>query len=247
MDIGGASIVLGMLIAAGAGFISFISPCVLPLVPAYVSFVSGLSADDLRNSSGQLNRGGRILMPSIAFVLGFTLVFVALGASATAIGGFLLDRLSLLSKIAAVVVIVLGLHMIGLFRLRFLQVERKFQVTRRPAGMIGAFVVGLAFAFGWTPCVGPILAGILAFAAQQETLGRGIALLAAYSLGLGIPFIVAGLAVNRLVGLLGRMGRFLRLAEAASGILLVAVGVLIFTNNLAAISQYLAFMGRFAK
>jgi cytochrome c-type biogenesis protein len=247
MDVNTTSVALAMLIAAGAGFVSFISPCVLPLVPAYLCFVSGMSAAELRGEGELRTSRGRVVAASLAFVLGFSVVFVALGASATAIGGFLLDRLSLFSKIAGVLVIVLGLQMIGLFRLRILQREKRIHVTRRPRSVLGAFVVGLAFAFGWTPCVGPILAGILALAASQETIGRGIALLAAYSLGLGIPFIAAGLAINRFVGLLGRVSRYLRFAELASGVLLVAVGVLIFTNGLTMISQHFGFLSRFAK
>jgi len=246
VDLSHASLALGLLIALGAGIVSFVSPCVLPLVPAYLSFVSGLSVNEMRGDAAGRS-AKRILAPSLAFVIGFSVVFIALGATATAIGSFLYDRAAILAKVAAVLVVILGLHMIGVFRLGFLQRERKIEVNKRPAGILGAFVVGLAFAFGWTPCIGPVLGGILGYAASQDTVAKGILLLAAYSLGLGIPFIIAGLAINRFISLIGRVGKHLRIAEIASGVLLVIVGVLIFTGNLALLSEHLGFLSRFSK
>ena len=171
-----------------AGFLSFISPCVLPLIPGYISFVSGASLEDMRAGGGAARR--QVLLTSAAFVLGFSLVFIALGASATAIGRFIFDKLPILSKIAGTVIIIFGLHLMGVFRLALLDTEKRTQTQRKPAGPLGALLVGVAFAFGWTPCIGPILAGILLVAGSRETIGEGVLLLAVYSLGLGIPFLL---------------------------------------------------------
>jgi cytochrome c-type biogenesis protein len=154
-----------LLTAFAAGFLSFVSPCVLPLIPGYLSFVSGLTLEEMRGGAAG-NSGARrqVLMASTAFVLGFSTVFIALGASASAIGDFLMSRLPLLGKIAGVLIIIFGLHTMGVFRLRFLETEKRIHTSRKPAGLVGAFLVGIAFAFGWTPCIGPILGGILTIA-----------------------------------------------------------------------------------
>ena len=172
-----------LLAAFGAGLLSFISPCVLPLVPGYLSYISGLSLDEMRGQS--LTPGGRatalshdnrrrIIGASLAFIVGFSLVFVALGASASAIGQFLMARLTLLGKIAGAIIIVFGLHTMGVLRIEWLYQEKRVQTSQRPAGLVGAGLVGIAFAFGWTPCIGPILAGILTIAAAQDTVGSGV-------------------------------------------------------------------------
>jgi cytochrome c-type biogenesis protein len=231
---------ISLFAAFGAGFLSFVSPCVLPVVPGYLSFVSGATVEDL--ASGKTTRSKRwaIMVDIIAFVLGFSVVFVLLGASATAVGGFLLSKLSLVSKIAGVLVIVLGLHMLGVFRLTALYREKRIHTESKRVGPLGSFLVGVAFAFGWSPCIGPILGGILAYASTQETVGQGMVLLAVYSAGLGIPFIVAGLSMDAFFRLTGRFKRHFRAIEVASGVLLIAVGVLIFTNQLTIISGWMA-------
>ncbi len=222
------------------GLISFISPCVLPIVPGYLSFISGVSFEEMQNAEQRSAVRKRIAKNSLFFILGFSAVFVALGASATAIGQFLHDQISIIGKIAGVIIIVFGLHMTGLFKIPFLNYEKRFQTSGRRLGLLGAFLVGLAFAFGWTPCIGPILAGILAIASQQDTVGKGIVLLAVYSLGLGIPFFLTGLSVTAFYNIFNKFKRHLHKVEIAGGILLVLVGILIATNYLTLLSGYLS-------
>jgi cytochrome c-type biogenesis protein len=232
---------VSLLAAFAAGVLSFISPCVLPLIPGYLSFISGTTVDELRGA-GAVPTGARrrALISSLAFVLGFSLVFISLGASASAIGQYMMERLTLLGKIAGVVIILFGLHTMGILRIGWLYSEKRVQTSRKPAGPLGAVLVGIAFAFGWTPCIGPILAGILAIAASQETIGQGVQLLAVYSAGLGIPFIATSLAINRFFSAFARIRRHYHAIEVASGALLVVIGVLIFTNRFTIIAQYLS-------
>jgi cytochrome c-type biogenesis protein len=231
-----------------AGVLSFISPCVLPLIPGYLSYISGVTLDEMRGtpSGGAAVAAApvvvvnpRVMMTSVAFVLGFSLVFVSLGASATYLGQFMMERLTLLGRIAGVILVIFGLHMMGVFRIGWLYQEARIHTSSRPAGFLGAVVVGIAFAFGWTPCIGPILAGILAIAAAQDTVGKGIQLLAIYSAGLGIPFLLAGLAIDHFFTAFHRIRRHYRKIEIVSGILLVIIGVLIFTNRFTIIAQWL--------
>ena len=229
---------VNILTAFVFGIISFISPCVLPIVPGYLSFISGYTFEEMLNS----DRGAtlrKVTLNSILFVAGFSVVFVALGASATAVGHFLLQKLNLFSKIAGVIIIIFGLHMVGLFKLKFLNYEKKFH-TGKKMGIFGSFVAGLAFAFGWTPCIGPVLAAILAIAAQQDSIGKGILLLSVYSLGLGIPFLVTSLSLNAFLGFFKRFSRYIRWVEVSGGVLLILVGILIMTNNLTVLSGYFA-------
>ncbi|MEB3297932.1 MAG: cytochrome c biogenesis protein CcdA [Candidatus Sericytochromatia bacterium] len=224
---------VNVAVAFGAGLMSFLSPCVLPLVPGYLSFVAGVSLDELKAGAATASGArGRVLSQTLAFVLGFSLVFVLLGASATTLGALLLDHQVLIGRLAGAVVILFGLHTAGWLRIPFLYQERRASVKNRPAGFVGAFVVGLAFAFGWTPCIGPILASILTLASQEETLGQGVALLGAYSCGLALPFLGAALAFDRLLGLFDRVKRHMRVVEVVSGLLLVFVGILLATGGL---------------
>lgn len=238
---------VSLLAASVAGLLSFVSPCVLPLIPGYLSFISGATLNELRGAgvtsdAGELSSGlrRRTLLASLAFVLGFSLVFMALGASATAIGQFLMERLTVLGKIAGIILIIFGLHTIGILRIGWLYGEMRMQARRKPAGLFGAMIVGVAFAFGWTPCIGPILAAILAIAGSQHTVTQGVELLAAYSLGLGIPFIATALAIDRFFAAFARIRRYYGVVETASGVLLITVGVLIFTNRFTVIAQYLS-------
>jgi cytochrome c-type biogenesis protein len=176
---------------------------------------------------------------SLMFVLGFSTVFVALGATATVVGQFLLSHLVLLSKIGGLIIVILGLHMAGWLRIGFLNYQKRFQAKNAPVSSIRAFVVGLAFAFGWTPCVGPILATILVYAGTQQTVGKGVLLLAFYSLGLGIPFVAAGLGINAFLNLFSRMKVHLRLVEIISGSVLVVVGLLMFFGMLPSVAGIL--------
>lgn len=237
---------LSLVTAAGAGVISFLSPCVLPLVPGYISFVSGTSLSDLTEGAGtpeeRAARRRRIVRNTVLFVLGFSVVFVAMGASATYAGQWLAGNRVWLSRIAGTAIVILGLHVMGVVKIPFLNVEKRFHTQREPAGWIGSFVIGLAFAFGWSPCIGPILAGVLVLAANHETVGQGIVLLSAYSAGLGVPFILTGLAVDRFFAVSKKVKRQMRTVEIVAGGLLVVIGVLVFTDSLQWLSQYLTFL-----
>ena len=233
-----------LLAAFLAGVLSFISPCVLPLIPGYLSFVSGVTLDEMRGNGALAapapGARRKAVIASIAFVLGFSLVFVSLGASATAVGAYLMTRLAVLGKAAGVIIILFGLHMMGVLRIGWLYSEKRVQTAKKPAGFFGAMVVGIAFAFGWTPCIGPILAAILAIAAAQESVWQGVKLLAVYSLGLGVPFIATSLAINQFFAASARLRKHYHAIEVVSGVLLVVVGVLIFTNRFTIIAQYLS-------
>ena len=222
-----------------AGLISFISPCVLPIVPPYLCFLAGMSLDELSAEDRSTGTGARIIAASVAFVAGFATVFVALGASASVIGQLVTRHLDTLSIIAGVIIIILGLHFLGVFRIGLLYREARVQVERKPAGLVGAYVVGLAFAFGWTPCVGPVLAAVLFAAGAEETAMRGAALLAAYALGIGIPFVLAAMFVTPFLGFLRRFSRHLGTVEKVMGGLLVLTGILFVTGQMQTISYLL--------
>jgi cytochrome c-type biogenesis protein len=227
--------------ALGAGVLSFLSPCVLPLVPAYLCFIGGVSLDQLTGEGRRDGDGaaGRVLLSAAMFVLGFSAVFVALGASASAISGFLLENQVLFSRIAGVVIIVFGLHFMGVFRIRFLNAEARVHPQSRPAGLLGAFLIGLAFAFGWTPCIGPVLATILSVAASRDSLSYGTTLLASYAAGLGIPFLVAAMAAGPFMRWLRRMRPYMHAIELATGGLLVLTGILFVFNSFQILSIWL--------
>ena len=231
---------ISLLTAFVAGLASFLSPCVLPIVPGYLSFISGVNLAQLRGASAPPGVTRRVALTSLFFVLGFSTVFVALGAAATVVGELLQAHKRALGVVGGVVIIVLGLHMAGLVRIEWLLSEKRATVRQRPLGLVGAYVVGLAFAFGWTPCIGPILGAILLYASQQETVAQGVLLLAAYSAGLGIPFVVAGLAVNGFFRVFGRLRGSMRTIEMVSGALLVGVGLLLVTDRLTLLAQYFA-------
>lgn len=226
--------------AAGAGILSFLSPCVLPLVPAYLCFVAGTSLDQLIDRDEvdpALNR--RVFYAAIAFVLGFSTVFIVMGASASAINQLVVLHIEIIGKVAGAIIVIFGLHFMGLFRIALLYREARLTPQTRPTSLLGAYVIGLAFAFGWTPCVGPILASILTIAGSRGDLGFGVTLLATYALGLGIPFLAAALAIRPFMNFMRRFRRHLRKVEIAVGGLLVVTGILIFTNNLGQLSYFL--------
>lgn len=221
-----------------AGLLSFASPCILPLTPPFLCYMAGLSAADLAESD-TTRRSLRILRPALAFVGGFTLVFVALGATASAMGKLLLEHLSLLGSLAGAVIIVMGLHFLGVLRIGLLYRSATVQIGSQPAGLFGAFVMGLAFAFGWTPCAGPVLAAVLFMAGAEESVGRGVVLLFAYAAGTGIPFLLAAAFAGRFFRLLGRFKRHLGTVEKVMGGFLVATGVLFITGSMADIAGWL--------
>jgi cytochrome c-type biogenesis protein len=222
-----------------AGIFSFLSPCVLPLVPGYISFVSGVSFDELRDNVNGKKVVYRSVIMSVFFVLGFSIVFVALGATATSLGQAITRHIHIFTKIAGIVIVVLGVHLSGIYRIPLLERQKKIDVSSRKGGIAGALFVGFAFAFGWTPCIGPLLGGILAVAATQDTVKRGVMLLSAYSLGLGIPFIVTAFMVSGFIKFFEKYRRFIRFGETMAGVLLIAVGVLIFFDKLSVVTYAL--------
>jgi cytochrome c-type biogenesis protein len=232
------------LAAFVAGILSFLSPCVLPLVPGYVSLISGATVEDLQ--AGDRRMLGTVMLHSLTFILGFSVVFIALGAVATGIGQFANQYHNLLAKAAGIVVIIFGLHLTGLLKIKALYADKRLHDVKGGSSALGSFAVGFAFAFGWTPCIGPILATILVFAGAQETVFKGVLLLAIYSAGLAVPFLLTSLGVDRFLGFYTRFRRHLHTVEVISGVLLIVVGVLIFMNNLKLLSGYLAFLNRFA-
>jgi cytochrome c-type biogenesis protein len=220
---------VGVLVAFGAGLFSFLSPCVLPLFPSYVSFITGMSVGDLTGDlTGAARR--RVILHALAFVLGFSLVFVALGASFSAAGQFLLDYRGLIRQVGGALIVLFGLYIAGVFKLAAMGRTMQFQLREKPAGYLGSLVVGITFAIGWTPCVGPILGAILSLAGTAETVQRGIGLLIAYSAGLGLPFLLSALALGSFLKFFKRYRPLIPVMERAAGVLLVIVGVLVFTN-----------------
>jgi cytochrome c-type biogenesis protein len=222
-----------------AGLFSFLSPCVLPLVPGYVSFMSGLSLEELSQDETPGKALRHAGWESLFFVLGFAVVFTALGATASAAGAFLIAHMREVTRLAGTVIVVFGLHMTGLITIPILYKHVRADTAAFKPGYGGSFLMGLAFACGWTPCIGPILSGILALAATRDTVGQGMRLLFVYSLGLGVPFILTGFAVGGFMRLFRRFKKHIRTGEILSGALLVAVGVLIFTDRLTWLIRYL--------
>ena len=221
-----------------AGLVSFISPCVLPIVPGYLSFISGVNVAQYKEGGAPRDLVRRVALTSLVFVLGFSTVFVALGAAATYMGSLLQEHKRSLGVVGGVIIIILGLHTAGIFKINWLLSEKRANVESKPLGLLGAYVVGLAFAFGWTPCIGPILGAILLYASQQDTVTQGVVLLSAYSAGLGIPFILSALAVNGFFKAFSRLRTHMRAVEVVSGVLLVGVGLLLVTNRLTLIAQW---------
>lgn len=223
-----------------AGVLSFLSPCVLPLVPPYLCFLAGSTLEELTGETeADPSLGVTAFVSASMFVLGFSAVFVALGASATWLGNMLYEHLPLLAQIAGVAIIIMGLHFLGVFRFALLNREARFHPATRPAGPFGAFAIGLAFAFGWTPCIGPILGAILGIAAGEEQIGYGAALLAVYSAGLGVPFLLAALAIKPFLNFMKNFRQHLGRVEKAMGGLLVITGVLFLSGAFTTFSFWL--------
>lgn len=220
------------------GLLSFLSPCVLPLVPPYLCFLAGVSFEELTSEKPQAGTR-RVFLTALAFVLGFTTVFVALGATASLIGQTLTRYLHILSIFAGVIILVMGLHFLGVFRLTWLYTDARVEVKRKPPGMIGGYLVGLAFAFGWTPCVGPVLAAILFMAGAEDTAWRGAGLLFMYSLGIGLPFLVASLFAGPFVQAMKAMRAQMGVIEKVMGALLVVTGILFMTGQMSTIGNWM--------
>ena len=227
-----------------AGLISFLSPCVLPLVPGYVSLISGTGVEELKSQEARVLR--KLMLNSAAFILGFSVVFITLGAISTEVGQILARYKSLLAQLTGVVSILFGLHLTGLLRINALYADKRLHNVKGGSSALGAFAIGFAFAFGWTPCVGPILAVILGFAAAQDSLVKGVMLLAIYSLGLAVPFLLTSLGIERFLKFYSRFRAHMHAVEVASGGLLIALGVLLVLGRFTMISNYLSFLNRFA-
>ena len=215
---------MGLTIAFGAGLLSFLSPCVLPLIPSYVTFITGLSLEDVQKSRRAA------LIHSLLFVLGFTLIFLALGATATALGQLLSYQRVWITRVGGVLIIVFGLYMLGIFNVSLFSRERRVHIADKPVGYLGTLLVGIAFGAGWTPCIGPILGSILTYAASSADMSRGIWLLLAYSLGLAVPFLLSAIAVERFLDVFARMKRQMVWITRTSGVLMIVIGVLMVTN-----------------
>jgi len=227
-----------------AGLISFLSPCVLPLVPGYVSMISGAGVEELKSAHGQLMR--RVMVNSIGFILGFSVVFVSLGAISTEVGQLAAQYKHTLSIVAGVIIIIFGIHLTGIFQIKWLLQDTRLHSVKGNSTPIGAFVIGFAFAFGWTPCLGPILTLILGFASQEDTLVKGILLLAVYSLGLAVPFLLTSLLMERFLKFYSRFRSHMHALEVASGGLMIALGILLVIGRFTLISSWLSFLNRFA-
>jgi cytochrome c-type biogenesis protein len=232
------------LAAFVAGLISFLSPCVLPLVPGYVSLISGAGVEELKSNDSQLLR--KVMLNSAAFILGFSIVFIALGAISTEVGQLLRFYKSTLARVAGVIIIVFGLHLTGIFKIKALYTDARLHSVKGGSTPWGAFVIGFAFAFGWTPCVGPILAVILGFAAAQDSVMKGIFLLAIYSLGLAVPFLLTSLGIERFLKFYSRFRSHMHALEIASGALLIVLGGLLVFGRFTLLSSYFSFLNRFA-
>ncbi|TVP42265.1 MAG: cytochrome c biogenesis protein CcdA [Gemmatimonadales bacterium] len=226
---------VGIFIALSAGVLSFLSPCVLPLVPSYLTFVTGMSLEDLEEGVER----GRVFRTALLFTLGFSLVFMLLGASASFLGQFFRSYEDWLARIGGVVLIVLGLHLAGLFRLTPLLREKRVHVSGTPVGALGAVGVGMAFGAGWTPCIGPVLGGILTYATVQDTFWSGVGLLGVYSAGLAIPFLVSALALDRFLHAFKRIRPFLGAVQVISGVLLIFLGILLLTGAFTILTTWL--------
>ncbi len=228
---------VSILIAFVAGLLSFASPCVLPLIPSYLTFITGLSFEDFEAENSAAVRRLTVLH-SLLFILGFSMVFIALGASATAIGGLFNKYKEMIRIVGGIIVIIFGIHITGLINLKFLENEKKVHIRNKPAGYLGTLLVGITFGAGWTPCIGPILGTILSLAINMKTVYAGITLLAAYSLGLGVPFFLSSLAVNSFLAYLKKFRKYIKAVTVTSGVFLIIIGVLLISNHFEAITRY---------
>ena len=214
------------------GLISFASPCILPLIPSYVSYITGISYDDLVSKESSRKNMNITLLHSVAFVTGFTIIFVLLGATASFAGSVLTQHLDLIRIVGGVLIIIMGVFVMDVVNIPFLQREAKLQLKTRPAGYAGTIVVGMIFGAGWTPCTGPFLGSVLALAMETETLGRGMALLTFYSLGLGIPFILSALAISAFLSSFNKLRMHFKVIKMVSGAVLIIMGVLLITDKM---------------
>ena len=229
---------ISLFAAFSAGLLSFVSPCVLPLVPSYVSYISGLTVEQLADTTQRQRFRKAIILNSLLFIAGFSAVFIAFGASASLIGQMLITYQEYIRKIGGVLIVIFGLYLLGVLNMGFLTTEKRFHFRHRPAGYAGSFLIGVAFAAGWTPCVGPVLGTILLYASTSDALANGVALLTAYSLGLGLPLFLTALGVDRFLTYFKQVRGYLWGVSAVSGVLLVVIGVMLYANSLTLLTGF---------
>jgi len=231
------------VIAFSAGFLSFISPCVLPLIPSYISYITGISFEDLVEGGKDRNVTKITVFNSLAFILGFTFIFMALGASSSYFGSLLRDYKDLIRQAGGILIILFGLFILRIIKLDFIDREKKFHLQEKPAGYIGSVIVGIVFAAGWTPCIGPILGSILSLAASEGSVSYGMQLLFVYSIGLALPFFITSVALNTFLTHLPKVTRHMRVVTTISGLIMIGLGVLLLTDNLDYLANLLQSVG----
>ena len=230
---------ISIFIAFSAGLLSFVSPCVLPLIPSYITYITGVSFKDLSDAGAKSKVRWATISHSFLFIMGFSTVFILMGASATYLGQVLVQYQYWIMKIGGVLIIILGISFTGLVSLPFLQMERRFELRKKPLGYVGSFLVGIIFAAGWTPCIGPILSTILICASTSKSLTTGVVLLAFYSMGLGVPFFLSSLAFSSFLSAFERIKRYMRIIMIVSGLFLIGIGILLLTDTFQVINNYL--------
>ena len=230
---------ISVLIAFSAGLLSFISPCVLPLVPSYITYITGVSFKELTDAKSRSRLRWVTVCHSLLFIMGFSAIFILMGASASYLGQVLARYQYWMMKGGGVLIIILGIHFTGIINLPFLQMERRFELRGKPLGYVGSFLVGIVFAAGWTPCIGPILSTILLYAGTSQSFSKGLLLLTVYSLGLGFPFFLSSLAFNSFLSAFERIKRYMRVITLVSGLFMIAIGILFLTDTFREINTYL--------
>ncbi len=230
---------VSIFVAISAGLISFLSPCILPVIPSYLAFITGISLEELSQQENLRKVRKKVIANSLMFILGFSIIFITLGASATVIGKFLYNNIRWFEIIGGVLVIILGLHFAGIFRLKFLDREKKIHLKKKPLGYLGTCLVGMAFGAGWTPCVGPILGAILAMAATTQNIFKGIALLAFYSAGLGLPFFLSAVILHKFIEYFKTIRKYFKVISIVGGVLLIIVGILLISGYFSSLSGFL--------
>ena len=230
---------VSILIAFSAGFLSFISPCVLPLVPSYITYITGVSFKELTDQEARAKLRWATISHSCLFILGFSLVFILMGASASYLGQILVRYQKWIMRVGGVLIIIMGIRFSGLISIPFLDVEKRFELKQKPIGYLGSFIAGIVFAAGWTPCIGPILSTILIYASTSQRLVTGIVLLACYSLGLGIPFFLSSLAFSMFLSAFEKVRKYMRVIMVVSGLFLVAIGILFITDAFTSLTSYM--------
>lgn len=229
---------ISFILSFSAGLISFLSPCVLPLVPAYISYITGTTIDEIATKKTKLY----VLYRAIGFVVGFSIIFILMGASITSLGKIFITNQAIFKKIAGILIFIFGLHTTGILKIKFFYYEKRLLPFKNTNSNLGAILMGMAFAAGWTPCVGPILSSILLYASSFQTINKGILLLLSYSLGLGVPFVLTAIAIESLSVKLKKLNKYLKLISVLSGLLMMIMGILIFTNKMGLLSQYFNFI-----